>query len=127
MRRIHIIDQITPGDGYLHGTVALWLDTPATMVKADTTRASQVPWATAAEVQAIQNGTITEMIDTAKVPLVASNGTTYTLTQLNQMIQGNGQASLPHIQATLNASAPPAQWVGAYYDDATATWTNLPN
>jgi selenophosphate synthase len=106
----------------------VWLDTPATLVKADATRTSHVPWATAAELQAIQNGTVTEVIDAAKVPLVdPATGTPLTVAQIDGLIQQNGQASLPKLQADLNASAPPANWVGAYYDDSTGTWTGLPS
>src|SRR5690348_17238340 len=128
MRRIHIIGQDMPGDGYLHGTVALWLDTPATLVTVDASRTSGVSDATTQELAAIQNGTVTEQVVTAKIPLAnPADGTPLTVAQLSGLIQQEGAAALPSVQANLTAAAPPARFVGAYYDDSTGTWTGLPS
>ena len=95
---------------------AYWLTTPATLVTADSTRKSAVPsvapWScTAAELAAIQAGTVTEVLDSPQLPGPVA------------AVEAALQARYAAAQTALTDRAVSHQYAGSSWDGTTWTLT----
>lgn len=96
--------------------VAYWLATPATLVRADASRVSAVPsaapWScTAAELAALQAGTVTEVLDAPQLPGPVA--------AIESALVTRYQAA----QAALDARAVAHNYAGSSWDGTTWTLT----
>jgi hypothetical protein len=108
-------------DAVLTITAVFWLGVPAALVRANASATSAVPplssvtWGiTAAELAALQAGTVREVVQT--------------ITGNKNATQAQAQAVLQQAyadaQSALNGTAPPNHWIGASWDGT--SWTAAP-
>lgn len=116
-RDIIIIKTEKAQDGTITFTTALWLTTPTVLVKVDQSRTSLASViatnpTTAAELQAIRDGTITEQSYTVTAPAGTTNA------QVGSILVNGLNAA----QAALNGRAPAKDYTGTFHDSV-AGWT----
>lgn len=119
---LHILSASGPEAPYLELTVAYWLDVPAALQArfADPTATSRVPWATAAEVQALRAGQVVEVVETvrwADPPPVA---------ETIDLLKRRARTVWREAAAARGVAVPdgPAFWrAGLRYDGGTDSWS----